>query len=97
MSAYSVTVAARSLIPSVPERLLVPTPREVATLAEARMWLKMNRATWIGALLPTEGGFVGLVVDDDGEPARTYDYDRDPDVAPIVHGRQTLREMRAAR
>lgn len=93
MMRYSVTVLARSLVADRGGRLLVPEPRPVSTLRAARSWLDLNQLTWIGALLPTEASFVGLIVDDDGRPAASIEYPRDGS-EPIDLDRDELREMR---
>ncbi len=94
---YSVTVTAKSLLPARAARLLVPDPREVSTIREARAWLSRMAGTWCAALLPTEAGFIGLVVDEDGKPARTIEYGVDPDVEPVEHDRDALAAMRGGR
>jgi hypothetical protein len=93
MMRYSVTVLARSLVADRGGRLLVPEPRHVATLREARAWLDRMSLTWIDALLPSESSVVGLIVDDDGRPACSVEYPRDGS-APIDLDRDELREMR---
>lgn len=96
---YAVTVFARSLLPTRGGRLLVPEPRRVATLRAARVWLDMMRPTWgsAPALLPSEEGFTGAVLDEDGSEALALDYLRDSNADPIKHDREDLREMRAMR
>jgi hypothetical protein len=94
---YAVTVHAHSMVAERAPRLLVPAPRRVATLKDARAWLYMMRGTWLDALLPTEDGFSGSVLDEDGSEALTVEYGRDPDAEPIEHDRASLREMKAHR
>jgi len=98
MRSYTVTVAARSLVPAREERLLMPAPRPVATLREARAFLQRMRPTWLGSecLLPTESGFVGYVVDDEGVAALSIEFGRDGE-EPIEHGREELEAMRSRR
>lgn len=94
---YAVTVHAHSMIAARASRLLVPKPRHVPTLKAARSWLSMMRATWTDALLPSEDGFSGSVLDEDGSEALTIEYGRDPDAEPVEHDRASLREMKAHR
>lgn len=75
----------------------MPEPRHVPTLRAARHWLSRSAGTWCGALLPTEDGFTGFVLDDDGSEALVLEYGRDPDLEPIEHDRSQLREMKAFR
>jgi hypothetical protein len=91
---YSVSVSTHIAFgsPNAP-RLLVPEPRRVATLRDARAWLSRTAATWIAALHPHEDGFTGSVLDEDGSPALAVEYGTDPDADPIEHDRDELREM----
>lgn len=75
----------------------MPEPRHVPTLRAARHWLSRSAGTWCGALLPTEDGFTGFVLDDDGSEALVLEYGRDPDLEPIEHDREGLRLMKVAR
>lgn len=90
---YSVVVAARSPVTGRPERLLVPAPRQVATLREARSWLDRMALTWLAALHPAEFSFIGLVVDDEGAPACSVEYPLDGS-EPVDLDRDELRELR---
>jgi hypothetical protein len=92
---YSVSVATHTAFGSLTApRLLVPEPRRVATLRDARAWLSRMAATWIGALLPHEDGFTGSVLDEDGSAALAVEYGTDPDAEPLEHDRAALREMK---
>lgn len=68
--------------------------RDEPTMAAVEAWLERLRPTWLAALEDGDPGFIALVVDDDGEPACTFEYGRDPDAPPIRTGRKTLRSMR---
>jgi len=91
---YSVTVAGRATEPGRCGRLLVPEPRAVASLREARRWMSRMAATWCAALLPSEEGFSGFVLDDDGTEALALEYGRDPDALPVEHDRDDLEELK---
>jgi hypothetical protein len=69
--------------------------REETRLADVKNWLERMRSTWLGALDVGDPGFIALVVDDDNEPACTFEFGRDPDAAPIRTERKTLQAMRA--
>ncbi len=70
--------------------------RESSRLGDVEKWLERMRATWLGALDVGDPGFIALVVDDDNEPACTFEFGRDPDMPPIRTGRRTLRVMKQA-
>lgn len=96
---YSITVHTHSLALDLPARLLVPEPYRVRTLKAARAWLDMMAPTWRDpeVLRPTEGGFSGAVLDEDGSVALVREYGRDPDAETVEHDRAALREMKAAK
>jgi hypothetical protein len=96
MSGYSVAVYVSYATGATRGRQLAPTPgdrRTEPTIRAIRAWLDLMRPTWLGALDVGEPGFIALVLDDEGEPARTFEYGRDPDAEPIEHGRASLRAM----